>query len=101
MRPSVPNLDAKPAPTAKPLRRLQSVVVGRPDTILLQDVARIRVLSGERKDAVCVRRIYVKHDVQLASFAANITHLEHRRTANALFYLQAVVEKIRCPEILV
>src|SRR5580765_7330909 len=83
-------------PAAKSIRRLEGIVVGCSDAVFLQDIAGIRKLGGE-----LTVRVYVGHDVQLATLAPYVTDLEDGRMPQALLDLQAVVVKIRSAEILV
>src|SRR6266404_3839703 len=88
-------------PEAKSIHSLESIVIGCADTIFLKDVAGVGELSGERADSVCVGRVDIEHDIQLASFAAYVAELDDRRVAQALFHLETIVVKIRSAEILV
>src|SRR5437868_6000499 len=88
-------------PGAKSIHGLESVVIGRANTIFLKDVAGVGELPGERADSVCVGWIDIEHDIQLASFAAYVAELNDRCVAQALFHLETIVVKIRSAEILV
>src|SRR6266404_95050 len=88
-------------PGAKSIHGLESVVIGRANTIFLKDVAGIRKLREKRPDSTCAGWVYIGHYVQLASFAAYVADLDDRRVPQALFDLQAIVVKIRRAEILV
>src|SRR5882762_261431 len=83
-------------PRAKPVRRLQSIVVRCANAIFLKDVAGIRELSSE-----LTVRVDIGHDVQFPPLAAHITDLHDRGVAETLFHLQAVVEKVGRAEVLV
>src|SRR5882757_916370 len=88
-------------PRAKSICGLQSVVVGCPNTIFLQDVPGVRVLPDERTYPECIGCIYIGHNIQLAAFAAYIAELDDRCIAQALFHLETIAVKIRSAEILV
>src|SRR5713226_9634540 len=83
-------------PGPKSIDCLESIVIGCANTILLKDVAGIRELQGE-----LAVRVYIGHDVQLATLAAYVAELDDRRMAQALFHLETIVVKIRSAEILV
>src|SRR6266853_2902059 len=88
-------------PGAKSIRRLEGVVVGCSDAVFLQDIAGIGKLRVKRMAPVCSSRVYVGHDVQLATLAPYVTELEDGRMPQALLHLQAIVVKIGSAEILV
>src|SRR5258708_38694373 len=88
-------------PRAKSERSLQRIVIRCANTILLQDVPGVRELRVQRMRTGRISRVYVGHDIQLASLAPHVADLEYGGMPQAFFHLPAVVEEIRRAEILV
>ena len=91
MRPGVARLRSQAMPTANSKRRLESVVVGGTNAVELNDGSKVW------KRVVLVD---VRHDIQLASLAADVSNLCHDCRTEALLDLQVVVGKVRHPEVL-